>query len=270
MTEEAVRTMIVDDEPQARKGLQKLLGSLPAFTYIGEARNGLEAISLIPRLQPQLLLLDIQMPEINGFEVLQSIPPAARPLTIFITAYDSYAIQAFEIHAIDYILKPFTDARFFAALERARQQVVARQSARQQDSVSRLLSQWVQEQATKPDTLIHEVDPLEKRLLIKHEGAILFLEYEEIRWVEAYDYYIKIHVAGRFYLVRKSLKRMIDRLPGKTFLRVHKSALINLRYIKRLEPGPNGTFLLHLQEGQQIKVSKGYSRELLNRLDLLA
>ncbi|MEO1451185.1 MAG: response regulator, partial [Bacteroidota bacterium] len=119
------RALVVDDEPQARQGLQHLLHSVPGFTCMGEAPNGLEAIQKVQALQPDLLLLDIQMPEINGFEVLHSLPPNARPLTIFITAYDSYAIQAFEVHAIDYILKPFTDARFYASMERARQQLEA-------------------------------------------------------------------------------------------------------------------------------------------------
>lgn len=260
------RTLVVDDEPRARQGLIRLLDNVPAFTCVGEAPNGLEAIGRIQQLQPDLLLLDIQMPEINGFEVLQSLPPQGRPMTIFITAYDSYAIQAFEVHAIDYILKPFTDARFFAALERARQQLEAQSVSSQQAGLGQLLAQWAKLQEQTPDKLVKPSDPLDHRLIIKHEGAIHFLEYAEIRWVEAYDYYVKIHVADRFFLVRKSLKSLAEDLPSAHFIRVHKSALVNLQYIQRMEPIHQGAYTMFLSEGQRIKVSKTYSKAILDLL----
>lgn len=261
-----ITVLIVDDEPQARKGLRKLLERNERFHCLGEARNGLEAIEMIPRYVPQVLLLDIQMPEINGFEVLQSLPVAVRPLTIFITAYDAYALRAFEVHAIDYILKPFTDARFVDALDRAASQLITRELNTQHQRMNQLLSHWMQAQGQQGDILVSARDPLEQRLIIKHEGSILFLDYAEIRWVEAYDYYVKIHVAQRFYLIRNTLKGMAERLPSRIFARVHKSALVNLQYVKRLEPGTNGTYILHLAEGQQIKMSRTYSQHILNLL----
>ncbi len=260
--------LIIDDEEEAREGLRVMLEQLPDISLLGMCKNGLEAIREIIRLKPDLILLDIQMPEINGFEVLNSLPPELRPAVIFVTAYDQYALKAFEVHAIDYLLKPFTNERFFQALAHARAHV---QKQSIQQKLEKLLQTYREEQ-NRDDAgqLITDKkeaeDLIPNRLIVKSSGKIYFLSYEEIEWVEAYDYYVKIHVKGRFFLVRESMKRMQERLPGTLFARIHKSSIIQIDQIRELEPHFNGEYMVHLKNGLKLKLSRNYKAELMNRL----
>lgn len=262
-----LKVLIIDDEEEAREGLRVMVEQLEDTALLGMCKNGLEAIGEIIRLKPDLVLLDIQMPEINGFEVLNSLAPSQLPAVIFVTAYDQYALKAFEVHAIDYLLKPFTNERFYKAMTHARAHF---QKQTIQNRLEKLLQSYQQEQGeSMENTLISDKkeaeSPQAQRLIVKSSGKIHFIPYEEIHWIEAYDYYIKIHVKDRYFLVRESMKRMEQRLPASLFARIHKSSIIHLNQIKELEPHFNGEYMVHLKNGNKLKLSRNYKHALINR-----
>lgn len=265
---EKVRTIIVDDEEEAREGLRLLLEQKSDYEIVSVARNGVEAIESINRLKPHLLLLDIQMPEINGFDVLDNITISPKPVTIFVTAYDRFALDAFEHHAIDYLLKPFSNKRFCSALEHAKEQIDQRII---NERLEHLLADYKKEKGLNDnDRIIDENENEMKngRLVVKSMGKIHLIDYKDIEWVEAYDYYIKIHVCDKYYLVRESMKNMENRLPGSDFRRIHKSSIVNTNLIKELKPKQNGDYLVTLRNGRELRLSRNYNQclaELLNQ-----
>jgi two-component system LytT family response regulator len=205
--------------------------------------------------------MDIQMPEINGFDVLSNIRLEPLPLVIFVTAYDQYALKAFEIHAIDYLLKPFTDERFYQALRFAKDQLSNTSDVGINGKLSSLLGKYISDQNADSDRLINE-GMGSQRMVIKSSGKIIFLKLEDIHWVEAFDYYIKIHIDEKFYLVRESMKHMELRLPSDRFIRIHKSSIVNLEKIQEMEHLNNSEYLIKLQNGTQLKVSRSYRKNL--------
>ncbi len=257
-----ITTIIVDDEPEAREGIALLLADDLEVKIVAVCANGLEAIQAINELAPDLLFLDVQMPQVNGFEVLNSLAPERCPSVIFTTAYDAYALQAFEVHAIDYLLKPFTDERFFRSLNHAKQLIRAQQSS--------ALPSLLQEHQTKTadeSTLIQEENPATKdKLVVKADGRVHFVAYADIIWVEAYDYYVKVHVGDRYFLLRDSLKHLEQRLPSEQFVRIHKSSIVNRRYVEALLPQEHGSeFAVVLRNGPTLRSSRSY-REGMKRL----
>ena len=263
-SEKRIRILIADDESEAREGIKVLLARDLEVELVDVCKNGLEAIAAVQRQQPDIILLDIQMPEINGFEVLNSLPADKRPAVIFITAYDQYALRAFEVHAVDYLLKPFTDARFFEALNRSKtliRQHTPQSHARQ---IQQLLDAQQASRDTQPGTLISQRPAaLTDRLIIKAEGRIHFLPLDDILWIGAFDYYVKIHRADGFFMVRETMKNMENQLPADLFMRIHKSSIVNLRFIRDLAPYFHGEYLVNLTNGQQLKLSKTYRSKLL-------
>ncbi|MEQ9424290.1 MAG: LytTR family DNA-binding domain-containing protein [Cyclobacteriaceae bacterium] len=257
---EKIRTVIVDDEEEAREGLKLLIDKLDDYEIVAVAKNGVEAIEAINKLSPHLILLDIQMPEINGFDVLDNLSLEPTPEVIFVTAYDQFALDAFEHHAIDYLLKPFSNARLISALNHAKDQIDQRII---NEKLERLLTDYKKEKGIdKNDRIIDENEETEQRngrLVVKSMGKIHLLDYDEIEWVEAYDYYIKIHVEGRYHLVRESMKNMEKRLPESLFKRIHKSSIINTRLVKELKPKQNGDYLVTLRNGQELRLSRNYN-----------
>ena len=254
-------TIIVDDEPEAREGIALLLADDPEVEVVAVCANGLEAIEAVKDHAPDLLFLDIQMPQVSGFEVLNSLSPEQRPAVVFTTAYDEYTLQAFEVHAIDYLLKPFTDERFFRSLNHARQLIRA-----QQPSALPALLQHQAKTADEP-TLIQEENPATKdKLVVKADGRVHFVAYADIIWVEAYDYYVKVHVSDRYFLLRDSLKHLEQRLPTDQFVRIHKSSIINRRYVEALLPQEHGSeFAVVLRNGPTLRSSRSY-RDGVKRL----
>ena len=253
-----IRVIVVDDEAEARQGIRQLLANDQDVELLSVCRNGLEAIQEINASAPDLVFMDIQMPEINGFDVLNSIKLDPFPMIIFITAYDQYALKAFEIHAIDYLLKPFTNDRFYRSLEYAKQQI--RESGDEaHQKINSILKGYAND--ADPDRLIHE-NHSQNRIVIKSSGKIYFVPLDEIRWIEAFDYYIKIHVKDQFYLVRETMKKMETKLPADRFVRIHKSAIINMDFLSELEPHFNGEFLIKLRNGKALKVSRSYRKNL--------
>ena len=240
-----ISTLIADDELDACEGLQLLLSADAEIQVVSICRNGSEAVRSINQLKPDLVFLDIQMPGSNGFEVLEQLsyrPPAI----VFVTAYDEYALNAFEVHALDYLQKPFSDKRFYDMLSHVKQQLIKKEP--------KDLSEIENSLETLPD-----------KLKIKSSGITYLLNYDELLHIEGYDYYIKVHTGDQFYLVRESLKKLLERLPEQ-FRQVHKSNIINVQHLRSLEPRSRGAYELTLSNGKLIAASRNYRDRLTDFL----
>lgn len=251
-----IRTLIVDDEPVARRGLRLLLERDEQIEIVGEATGGPEAVSLIQREKPALTFLDVQMPGCDGFEVLSRVGSDAAPVIVFVTAYDQHALRAFEVNAVDYLLKPYDDARFGAALQRAKDAVRRRRS----EAVDARLTELMRYLAQTPTTEHHA------RILVKSSGEILFLKPEEIDWIEAEGDYVKFHVAGRSHLMRETMARLEARLDPKRFVRIHRSTMVNLDRVRKLSPTFNGEYTVVLHDGMKLRLSRGYHERIASVL----
>jgi len=254
-----IDTLIVDDEKAAREGIRILLEEDLEIRVRGVAKNGLEAIELVHKVHPDLIFLDIQMPGINGFEVLNSLEISPKPYVIFVTAFDEYALKAFEVHALDYLLKPFSDERFFGALEIAKRKIKSDQVQKLNSKIEELILDF--SSRIKSDVDSHWVDHKRKpddRFIIKHSGKIIFIEPEQLIWIEADGYYVKLHTTKKSYLIRKSMKQIGQLLPSQSFMRIHKSSIINISYIAEVEPYFNGEYFIRLRNGSEVKVSRSY------------
>lgn len=256
-----IKTIIVDDEKKAREGLAELLKSREDIDLLCACSNGIEAIKAINDLEPDLVFLDIQMPKVNGFEVLSSITTQKMPAIVFVTAYDKYALRAFEVHAIDYLLKPFDNSRFEKALQKAVDYIDSNET-KANIQLEALLQDFLNQQTQKSEIIKMESSSSQK-IIIKSGGKIYFLKPEEIIWLEAQDYYIKIHTKNASYLVRESLKKMETELP-QNFIRIHKSSIVNVDYIQVIEPHFRGDYHLTLTNKQELRISRNY-RENINK-----
>lgn len=241
-----IHTIIADDEPLARGKLRMLLDSEPGIRIIAECENGNEAISALKAYKPDLLLLDIQMPDADGFQVLETLAPEDMPMIIFTTAYDQYAIRAFEEHALDYLLKPFDQERLHAAIERARLEILNRHDRELTSRILDMLSSIKASQQT------------ERRFVIKSGGRVVFLDVDDIDWVEAAANYVKLNAGGRSYLLRDTISRISERLDPSQFVRIHRSILVNVRKIKELQPCNSGEYMVILRNGKELSCSRGY------------
>lgn len=253
-----IKTLVVDDEAEAREGVELLLQKEHEIQVIKTCKNGIEAIDMINNFDIDLMYLDIQMPVVDGFEVINSVSQSRLPAIVFTTAYDQYTLKAFEVHALDYLLKPFTDARFYESLEQVKKVIGNKKAQQKHQELIKIVSD---RNINKNETsrIIPYTDTIEmNRLIVKDAGQIHFLNLGDVHWIEAYDYYVKIHVSKHFYLLRQSMKKMATLLPGDHFVRVHKSSIINLQYIKSLKTLSNGEFEIQLTSGTLLKVSRGY------------
>ena len=249
-----IRTLIVDDEPLGRERIRTLLASDPEIEVIGECADGRQAITAIEQRNPDLVFLDVQMPEVDGFSVLEAICSECMPVIIFVTAYDRYAVQAFEVHALDYLLKSYDRERFSAAVQRAKEEI---QRSREGVLNERLVG-LLENLQTKKDRLT--------RLVIKSAGRIVFLRVEEIDWIEAADNYVRVHAGKESHLIRETLQSLEKRLdPGK-FLRIHRSFLVNLDRIRELRPIFHGDYAVKLADGTELTLSRNYREKLLEPL----
>lgn len=244
-----IRTIIVDDEPAARRGVRLLLEQDPEIELVGEAGNGSEAAALIQRVRPALAFLDVQMPGGDAFETLARVGTAAAPVIVFVTAYDEHALRAFEVNAIDYLLKPYDDARFRAALERAKGAVRQRHG----EAVDARLHQLVRELETT-----RRRAGASGRVVVKTAGEILFLNADEIDWIEAEGDYVKFHAGNRSYLMRETMTQLEARLDPQQFVRIHRSAIVNLDRVQKLSPSFGGEYAVILRDGTKLKLSRGY------------
>jgi two-component system LytT family response regulator len=235
-----IRTVIVDDEPLARTNLSLLLRLDPEIAVVSECGSGVDAPSEIRRTKPDLLFLDVQMPECDGFDVLELLGKDVPPAVVFVTAYDQYALRAFEAGALDYLLKPFDDARFDLALHRAKQKIT-----RGKDH---------------PRTLEY--------LTVKSAGQVAFVSLPSIDWIEAADYYVALHVGPKTHLLRRSITELEQDLDPNMFLRIHRSTIVNLNRIRGLKLNEDGEYTVLLESGISLRLSRRYRKPLQTRLGL--
>ena len=264
----AIRVLIVDDEPLAREGIRLLLENESDIEVVGEAADGAEAIEAIESLRPALVFLDVQMPGMSGVEVLEKLDRANIPEVIFVTAYDQYALRAFEQHALDYLLKPFDDERFHDALVEARRRIRERGADRLGQRLMALLSEFRgagEDSSPEGSVAAKSTSPFAHRLAVRTSGRIYFLRTEEIDWIEAADYYVKLHVGTKSHLMRESMNTLEKQLDPEMFLRVHRSSIVNLDRVKELHAGGGTDHAVVLQDGTRLKLSRS-RRERLNRL----
>jgi len=256
-----IKTIIVDDEPLARRNLRVLLERDPQIEILDECRNGREAIKAIKTLSPDLIFLDIQMPEMDGFDVLAQVGPEHIQAIIFVTAFDQYALKAFDVHALDYLLKPFDDERFVRALERAKSQIAAREI----NQLSERLLALLEERETERKGAKRDERYL-TRLMIKASSRMMLLKVDEIDFIEADGNYAKLHVGRKTHLLREKMNDLEGRLDPAKFVRIHRSIIVNLDRIKELHPHFNGDYVVVLEDGRQLKLSRTRREHLETRL----
>jgi two-component system, LytTR family, response regulator len=254
MTNGKVRVLVADDEPLARERLRVLLSREDWIEIVAECPDGTETIASIDKLQPDLVFLDVQMPGADGFEVIETVGPSRMPLVVFVTAFDSYALRAFDVHALDYLLKPFDRDRFQQALGRARQQLERRTNG----DLERRLLELVQD--LKPSS--HRLE----RFVIKSGGRVFFVRAEEIDWIEAAGNYVKLHVGSEAHLFRETMNALESQLDSNTFFRIHRSHIVNIERIKELQPWFNGEYVVFLNDGTRLTLSRGYREKLQERI----
>jgi two-component system LytT family response regulator len=255
-----IRALIVDDEPAARDAIRSLLAGDADIHIVGECADGRTALRAIASTAPELLFLDVQMPEMDGFTMLRQLDPARLPVVVFVTAFDQYALRAFDFHATDYLLKPFDDDRFRDAVSRAKQSVRAGQLGRLSEELRALLD-GVMPGAAAPRTAAPG-GPYLKRLVIKSGGRVTLLNVRDIDWIEAEGDYVKIHVAKAWHLLRETMKRLEAQFDPARFVRIHRSTIVNVERIKELQPYFRGEYVVILQDGKSLKLSRGYKEHL--------
>ncbi len=258
LTTPRIRTIIVDDEPAARRGVRLLLERDGGVDIVGEASGGVEAAELIRRERPELAFLDVQMPGGNGFDALAKLEPGIAPAVVFVTAYDEHALKAFEVNAVDYLLKPYDDSRFAAALQRGKDEVRRRQA----DVVNSRLTQLLDYLQRATPAAAPKEEPAGDRILVKSSGEIFFLKAEEIDWIEAEGDYMKFHVGGRVHLMRETMARLEARLDPKRFIRIHRSTIVNIDRLRKLSPSFAGEYAVILHDGTKLKLSRGYHERI--------
>lgn len=251
----SIRALIVDDEPLAREKIRTLLAEDPDVEVVAECGDGRNAAMAIVEQDPDLVFLDVQMPEVDGFAALDAVRGVRQPIVIFVTAYDEYAIKAFEVHALDYLLKPFDRTRFSAALARAKERIRSDRRPAGGEPVIDLLNELRRERR----------DRWLERLVVKSRGRVFFVSTNEIDWIEAAGNYVKLHIGSDAHLIRSRMKALEQRLDPDRFLRVHRSAIVNIARINQIEPWSGGEYVITLESGATIKSGASY-REALTTL----
>lgn len=246
-----IRTLIVDDEPLARDRVKRLLRDETDIAIIGECGNGAEAIKFIKAEKPDLVFLDIQMPEKNGFEVVKALDAKALPTVIFVTAYDQYALQAFDASALDYLLKPFNRERLHRAVTRAREII----EGKNRGNLDERLASLIADLKTEKKYL--------ERLVVKSVGRVFFLKIDEIDWIEAAGNYLKLHVGRESHLIRETMNAIEAKLNPDKFLRIHRSTVVNIDRIKELHPMFSGDYAVILRNGAELTLSRNYRERFL-------
>lgn len=252
-----IRVLIVDDELLAREMLREMLQGDEQVTIVGESTNGREAVESIRTTNPDLLFLDVQMPELGGFEVLEALGKDRIPHIIFVTAFDHYAVRAFEVHALDYLLKPFDQERFDVAWERAKAQVLRERNGGVDQRIITLLEE------------LKAGSKYLERLVIKSGGRIYFLETNDIDWIEAEGNYVSVHSGKKSHLLRETISSLESQLDPRKFVRIHRSSIVRLDRIQELQPWFHGEYRVILQSGTQLTLSRNYREKLQEALGRL-
>jgi two-component system LytT family response regulator len=249
-----IKTLIADDEPLARERLAGLLAGEPDIEVVAQSRDGEEAIAAIQDHSPDLAFLDVQMPHLSGFDVIEAIGSDRMPLVIFVTAYDQHALKAFQVRALDYLLKPFDRERFADALQRARKQIEREDTG----DLGRRLMALVKD--------LRKDQPRSDRLVVKSGGRLFFLRTDEIDWIEAAGNYVRLHVGTSSHLLRETMNAIEGRLDPEKFFRIHRSRIVNMERIQELQPWLNGEYAVLLRTGTRLTLSRGYREKLQERL----
>jgi two-component system, LytTR family, response regulator len=250
-----MRTIIADDERLARKKLRILLGAEPGVEVVAECSDGRQTIAALRAHKPDLLLLDIQMPDIDGFGVLRAIEADVMPVVIFTTAHDHYAVKAFDAHALDYLLKPFDQGRLHRAINRARAELL---KTHDRETTHRILD-FLTKTKLGPQ--------FDGRLVFKTGGRVIFLDSDEIDWLSAAANYVTVNVGAESYVLREGIGRIADRLDPDKFVRIHRSTIVNIHKIKELQPVNSGEYILVLKDGKELSCSRGYRAGLQKLID---
>lgn len=249
-----MKVLIVDDEPLAREVIAQLLAEEEDVQIVGQAGSGEDAIEQIRASQPDLVFLDVQMPGCDGFGVIRAIGEDAMPQVVFATAFDEHALKAFEVHAVDYLLKPFSDERFAQALARARR---VHQESKRSELAARLMELVAESDVARPK---------EQRFAIKSGGAVYFLDAEEIDWIEAANNSVRFHAGGKRHLMRATIRSVEEQLDEQAFARIHRSTIVRLDSIRKLVPQEHGDYLVVLRDGTELRMSRRRREELRARL----
>jgi two-component system, LytTR family, response regulator len=246
-----IRALVVDDEPLARRGIRVRLERSGGIEIVGECASGGDAVTAIRDLSPDLVFLDVQMPGLGGFDVIERVGVDQMPPVVFVTAYDAHALRAFDVHALDYLLKPIDDDRFDTAVERARRRIAERQAG----AAGRQLAAALE-------------DLRARRILIKDRGRVVIVNESDVDWIEAEGDYVRVHTGGRGHLLRETMAGMEQRLDPASFARIHRSTIVNVTRIKELKPHPNREYTVVLRDGTQLRLSRSYRDSLRGHFDL--
>ena len=263
-----LKTLIVDDESLARRGLAHRLKNIADIEIVGEANNGREALTLIEEKSPDLVFLDIQMPGINGFEVVQQLDIKTMPVILFLTAYDEYAVQAFEANALDYILKPIDEERLHQVLEKVRDNLNQKRALIQKRQLLELVSQFSGETISSFEELeeknVADLTPKEpSRLAIRDAGRTTWVNQEDIEWIDAAGDYMCVQANGTTYIMRKTMKELEKELDESILQRIHRSTIVNIKHVREMESHINGEYFLTLMSGHRVKLSRTYKDKLV-------
>lgn len=251
------KTVVIDDEPLARRGIVARLKSYPQFEIVAECGNGEDALVAIAEHHPHLIFLDVQMPEMDGFEMLENLPVDERPAVIFLTAFDQYALRAFDVHATDYLLKPIDDVRFVEAVERVQRVLQMEKDTTLSERLESLLADLHSRRATGN----------QQRFAIRNGRRIFFVTANEVEWIEAQGDYAALHVSGKTHLLREPLHILECRLDSAVFVRIHRSTIVRLDRIAEMQALANRDCLLRLKDGTSLRVSRSYSDRLQEALN---
>jgi len=244
-----INTLIVDDEPLGREALRVMLRDDPEIALVGECETGRQAVEAIAKYDPELVFLDVQMPDLDGFAVVDAVGAQQMPVTIFVTAFDQYALRAFDVHAMDYLLKPFDEARFDRALERAKNHLRKGRWDHLGDKLAELLRD-------------HRGANYAERFVIKTSGKVVFLKSAEIDWIEAEGNYLRLHAGKDSYLQRGTMNSVQERLDPRRFVRIHRSTIVNVEKVKELRPWPTGEYVVLMNNGKELTLSRGFKEQL--------
>lgn len=242
--------LIVDDEPLARQGIRDLLADDPSVTIAGEAGDGPSALAAVERYRPDLLFLDIQMPEMDGVTVARSIPKEQCPTIVFVTAFDRFAVEAFSLHALDYLLKPVDPVRFRRTMERVTSSIRTRDAAEYLGRMDAAIRQW------------RYSAPRDERIPVRTDGRIILVPTDSVLWIEAAADYVVLHTDRGTHTTRSTLSELADSLDQRRFLRIHRSMIVNSRYIREAEPQGHGDLLLRLSDGTELTVSRNFRKNI--------
>ena len=264
---EALRAIVVDDESLARKGLRIRLEQIAGIEIVGECVNGKEALNSVTELKPDIMFLDIQMPGMSGFDVVSNLQQDNMPLVVFVTAFDQYAVEAFDVHAVDYLLKPIDDERLTDAVKRAQEHLQRKGSITDKQRLLELIISITGKSETSVAQLLKDhsgVRSYPERIAIKDGGETTLVETKDIDWVDAAGDYMCVHAAGDTHIIRITLGELMDRLEDKLFIRIHRSTIVNIERVVSITALPKGGSLLKLSEGTTLKVSRNYRESVRN------